>query len=139
MDKILQAAHDRALRGDEQAGMFVLIYLQNALRGTGEIALSESARNILADMLLDIITGKDAREITFSKTPSGNPHWRRQARNQRLVGEMNWRIMNGMKPWPAAGEVAKLVDLTQKTVNNIWLKCKNDSDLDIVFKPKLPE
>jgi hypothetical protein len=140
-DSLLEEAYDRALRGDQRAGHFLLTLLHNSLRETGGATLTDIGRSILAEMLRKIIDGEDARDVTFTLKGSGDPEWKRQGRYQMLVSEMNWRIKQGMSNRAAAIDVAKKEyfkkdngdPIKWKTINNIWLERKDDPDLAVVF------
>ena len=140
-DSLLDEAYDRALRGDQRAGHFLLILLHNSLRETGDATLTDTGRAILSDMLREIIEGKDARDATFTRKGSGNPQWKRQGRDQMLVSEMGWRIKQGMSKRAAAIDVAKKgyfrrddgEPLGYRRIYNIYDDRKDDPDLLYVF------
>ena len=140
-DSLLEETYDRALRGDQRAGHFLLTLLHNSLRESGGATLTDTGREILADILREIIQGKDARDATFTRIGSGYPAWKRQGRDQLLVGAMGWRIKEGKSKRKAAIELADSgrfigkhgEPLTWKTINNIYIKRKDDPDLNVVF------
>ena len=100
-------------------------------------------REILAAILREIIDGKDARDATFPRELGGNPSWKNQIRDQQIIGEMAWRVKGeGMKRWPAAGEIADKeqftdrngIPLSQRHIYNMWNDRKDDPNLAFVFK-----
>jgi hypothetical protein len=146
-DEMLKETYQRAKRkgkkGDRFAGHFLLVYLHNALRETGGAELTDTCREILAAILREIIDGKDARDATFTHEHGGNPAWKNQVRNQKIIGEMAWRVKGKkMKPWPAAGEIADKIQFTDRNGNplskrhiyNMWNDRKDDPNLAFVFK-----
>ena len=145
-DSLLEEAYNRAKRkgnkADQRAGRFLLILLHNSLRETGGATLTETGRAILAEILLNIINGEDARDATFTRKGSGDPAWKRQSRNQRLVSEMGWRIKQGMSNRAAAIDVAEKEyfkkdngdPIKWKTINNIYDERKDDPDLLICIR-----
>ena len=144
-DSLLEEAYNRAKRkgnkADQRAGRFLLIWLHNSLRETGGATLTETGRAILAEILLNIINGEDARDATFTRKGSGDPAWKRQLRNQRLVSEMSWRIKKPMTKRAAAIDLeekgyfkkANGEPMKWKTINNIYNDHVDDPDLDVVF------
>ena len=146
-DDVLRETYRRAKRkgkrSDQYAGQFLLTYLHNALRETGGAELTDTCREILAAILREIIEGKDARDATFTRALGGNPAWKNQVRDQKIVGEMAWRVKaKGMKPWPAAGDIVRKKlftnkdgdSLGQRTILNKWNARKDDPDLAFVFE-----
>jgi hypothetical protein len=142
-DFLLNQAYERALDGDQRAGHYVLVWLHNALRETGGATLTDSGRVILSEMLLNIINGEDARNVTFTRRGSGDPKWKRQSRNQLLVSEMKWRIKQDASKNVAAAakDIANKGyfkkdngdPMKWKTINNIYNDCKDNPDLEVVF------
>jgi hypothetical protein len=141
-DSLLEETYDRALRGDQWAGHFLITLLHNSLRETGGATLTETGRAILAEMLRDIINGKDARDVTFTRKGSGNPRWKRQGQNQMLVSEMKWRIKKPMSARAAAKELEEKGYFKKENgdpmkhgrIRRIYDDRKDDPDLDFVFK-----
>lgn len=119
-DKLLAKAYFRAREGDMNAGRFVLIFLHNSLRGQGVNALTDYAREILADMLAQIVQGTDAREVTFTKKGSGNPAWQRHDEISLIVNLMEAKQAQGRGPWQAAGDICGYFGRTQKRTWSIW-------------------
>ena len=146
-DSLLEEAYNRAKRkgnkADQRAGRFLLIWLHNSLRETGGATLTETGRAILAEILLNIINGEDARDATFTRKGSGDPAWKRQSRNQRLVSEMKWHIKQDASKNVAAAakDIANKGyfkkdngdPMKWKTINNIYNDRKDDPDMDFVF------
>lgn len=149
LEMAFEQASSKQPAGSRDAALALLQMLKSCVLEEGEMRLTPKAREILGSMLAAILEGTKPAKAMFLEAKSGHTIWINWKRNNEIIVAMGVRVDAGMKPAPAAREVAKPQEfkdpktgkpLSAKTINNIWLEYERNPYLRLTFAPpKVPD